>query len=339
MSGSRPPTLVEYALRRRWKLVVLATVLVGGPLAYLLAAMPATSYRVTQGYVVAGSDTLDDGPVTANSDRAARDYASVLRNDTAVVTALSEAASVSPGRVRDRLAVGYLPGAGTLFARYEAPERQEVLNVLGALDRVLVVDGVPFGGISPGQVRPLGLPAVERVPNRLNPFPGAGVVAALLAAVAGAVLLERMRPRVIDVGQLRQLTDRAVIELTEPDPLALLAFRLAAHNPEDVRVLALPAVSASAADEFAVQLGDAFDLLVDTGDLSGAAQGLLVSRATGVGLDATASASAWVLLVGLPAPMRPLVDALEALRLSPDVVLAVGKVDESLGALSSVAAA
>jgi hypothetical protein len=336
MRGARRHSLVEHALRRHWVLVLLVTVVVGVPLSLALNAMPSTSYRLTEGYIVAAEAEFDNAPVTANSDRAARDYASVLRSDDTVIGALASAAGERPGTVRDRLTVGYLPGTGTLFARYEADQRREVLDVIGALDELLVVNGVDSAGISPGQVRPLGLPAVEEIPNPLDPFPGAGVVAVLAAAVAGAVLLERLRSRVLDPAQLRELTDRAVIELDGDEAFDVLAFRTLVHSPAGVRVYAVPGEHAIDPGPFAARLGAAADALSAAGELPASAWGLPVLPADD--LDEGSAGSVWVLLLELPTSLRPVLDALSALQGAPDVVLVVGTVDELSPILTSVPA-
>jgi hypothetical protein len=304
--------------------------------------MPSTTYRMTQGYVIAAADDFDEAPVPANSDRAARDYATVLRTDDEVVAELARAADASPADVRDRLEVGYIPGTGTLFGRYSAEKRHEVLAVMGELDRVLVVQGAPSGGISPGQARALGLAAVEEVPNRLNPFPGAGLIAVLLGATAAAVLYERLRPQVLDAAQLRQLSDRAVIDLVGRDALELLAFRVFIHGPSGVRVVALSELPAGALQSFAADLGATADAMVAAGDLP-AGWGVPVLPVTGLDAEQLDIASSgegptWVLLVELPAPMRPVVDALAALRSAPDVVVVVGYSHEQASAGTAVRA-
>lgn len=301
---TRAPSFAELALRRRWKGVLLLAVVVGIPLSWLLSTVPQTTYRVTQGYVVA--DVAEDGDrvVTANSDRAARDYAAVLRTDEALVVELARQVDVPADDVRERLSAGYLPGAGTLFVRYDAEDRREVLDVMAALDRVLASTGAPAGGFAPGDVTPLGIPPVEELGLPLDAVPGAGFVVALLGAVAAAVLLERLRPRVVDAGQVRGVTDASVVSLDGPDALELLAFRVRASAPHRVLVRGLPGVDDDAVARLAYDLGAA-------GVPAQVADPLSSGPAT------------WVLLAELPGSQRAVEDAVAELGGAADLVVAV----------------
>lgn len=301
---TRAPFFAEHALRHHWKGVLLLAALAGVPLSWLISTVPQTTYRVTQGYVVA--DVAEDGDraVTANSDRAARDYAAVLRTDEALVDALARAVDVPADDVADRLSAGYLPGAGTLFVRYDADDRREVLDVMAALDRILASQGAPAGGIAPGDVTPLGVPPVEELGLPVGAVPGAGFVIALLGASAAAVLLERLRPRVVDAGQVRGATDASVVSLDGPDARELLAFRVRATSPDRVLVRGLPGVDGDAVSRLAHDL-------VAAGVPAGVADPLSSGPAT------------WVLLAELPGSQRAVEDAVQELGSATDVVVAV----------------
>ena len=301
---TRAPSFAEHALRHHWKGVLLLAVLAGVPLSWLISTVPHTTYRVTQGYVVA--DVAEDGDrvVTANSDRAARDYATVLRNDQALVAELAREVDVPADDVADRLSAGYLPGAGTLFVRYDAEDRREVLAVMAALDRILTSQGTPAGGIDPGDVTPLGVPPVEERGLPVGAVPGAGFVVALLGAAAAALLLERLRPRVVDARQVRAATDVAVVALDGPDALELLAFRVLAGAPDRVLVRAVPGVGGDAAQTLAYDL-------VARGVPASVADPLSTGPAT------------WVLLAELPGSQRAVEDAVQELGSAQDVVVAV----------------
>ena len=301
---TRAPFFAEHALRHHWKGVLLLAALAGVPLSWLISTVPQTTYRVTQGYVVA--DVAEDGDraVTANSDRAARDYAAVLRTDEALVDALARAVDVPADDVADRLSAGYLPGAGTLFVRYDADDRREVLDVMAALDRILASQGAPAGGIAPGDVTPLGVPPVEELGLPVGAVPGAGFVIALLGASAAAVLLERLRPRVVDAGQVRGATDASVVSLDGPDARELLAFRVRATSPDRVLVRGLPGVDGDAVSRLAHDL-------VAAGVPAGVADPLSSGPAT------------WVLLAELPGSQRAVEDAVQELGSAADVVVAV----------------
>ena len=302
--GTRAPSFAEHALRHRWKGVLLLTALAGVPLTWLISTVPQTTYRVTQGYVVA--DVAEDGDraVTANSDRAARDYAAVLRTDDALVDEVADEVDVPADDVADRLSAGYLPGAGTLFVRYDAEDRREVLDVMAALDRILTSQGAPAGGMAPGDVTPLGVPPVEQLGLPVDDIPGAGFVAALLGAAAGAVLLERLRPRVVDATQVRAATDTAVVSLDGPDALELLAFRLSSSAPDRVLVRAVPGVENDAAQRLAYAL---------------VARGVPAQVADPL----SSGPASWVLLAELPGSQREVEDAIQACGSAADVVVAV----------------
>ena len=313
MTEARARSLVENALRHHWALVLVLGAVLGAGATWALDRLPVVTYRATQGYVVAA---VEDGPVTANSDRAARDYATVLRTDDALITRVAQAARVQPDRVRDRLdvddvrdrlEVGYLPGSGTVFARYEAESRREVLDVMAALDRVLVEGGAPAGGIGPETVRPLGLPPLEKRDAGL--FPGVGLVAGLLMAAAGAVLLERVRPRLSDRAQVRETTGRSVLELTGPASVDLLVARVLVGRPERVHVLVRDGIDPSVATAVAERLAQARSALVAAGQapVSASAVSFGVTDAAG---DARGRV-AYVILARLSGSLRAVEGALE----------------------------
>lgn len=260
----RPPALAEQALRRRWRAVLLAGLVAGVPLSVAGSALPEQTYRVTQGYLVTRDAPGAPAVVTANTDRAARDYASVLREDEQLLEDVARRSGTSAAHVRERLLTGYLPGAGTLFVRYEAADRAEVLHVLAELDRAFSATTA-----SAPRAVPLDATAVETIPNRLNPFPAAGLLVALLAAAAAAVLAERLRPRLTTPAEVRAVTSLPLLQVDAEADVALVVRRALRCQPAEVVVLAAPGEEESAAafcelfDRVREQLAQAGDLPED----------------------------------------------------------------------------
>lgn len=262
MTSGRPPGLVRQALTRHWPWLLAVALLAGAPLSHVMQQQPERLWSSLEVYLVPSADEDGGLLVTSNTDRAARDYASVLRSDELLLTRLADAVHRSERHVRDHLEVGYLPRTGSIAVRYTAGDRREVQGVLDELDRLVSDTGLPSAQIGPGRVRPLGAAELTSSRNPLNPFPGAGVLAALALAGVAALLLERSRPRVLGRGNLRTLTDLPVLEVGTEADVELLAVRLLRAAPAGVSVLVTDGLAADAAARLLQRVSEALPGLV-----------------------------------------------------------------------------
>jgi hypothetical protein len=240
------PGLVWSPLRRHWRWVLGLTAALGLTLTLLLDGTSTHRYSLTETYLVTaaapatGAAATDAALVSANTDRAARDYAVVLRSDDRLLAALASTTDRSPEQVRAALRTGYRPASSTIEVSYHAAQAAQVRALFAELDRLVASDSIGSSNFAPGLVRPLHADRpLSSTTLIAGVHPGVGLVGGLLVGLLAALLLSRGRPRVANRLQLQVLTDRPVLVLDgTPEALEALAVRALGCGSERVCVVA-----------------------------------------------------------------------------------------------------
>src|SRR3954468_10398431 len=94
--------LARSALTRRWRVGLLVTAIVGLALTFALDRLQVRSYQRVGSYLVTQTSGTSDRLVSANTDRAARDYAAVIQRDERLLGVLAHAVGRSESATRDR---------------------------------------------------------------------------------------------------------------------------------------------------------------------------------------------------------------------------------------------
>ena len=318
---SRPdaaPGLLRLAIARHWLGIAAFAVLVGIPATTVMAAQPAQTYRATRAYLVGVPVPIDGQVVTTNTDRAARDYGTVLRRDSVLLAKLARAVHTSVAHVRDHLDAGYVPGSSALFVRYESSKRAEGDAVFAELDRLIRAEGIPTSSLPKGVVRPLGGGQVEVRRSYLRVVPGEGLLLAVLLAVVVAVLVERMRPDVRSHRHLQAQTDRSVLWLSDAADLNALAVR-ALRKTGRVRVLGVDGDADG--ERLAARLSVTADALVAQGALPADHGSIEPARLPTV----SEPGDRWLVVAPVGSLLRPVEQALDALAEAGDVIVVVDR--------------
>jgi capsular polysaccharide biosynthesis protein len=322
------PGLVGFALRRHWRVVLAVTVAVGLLASAVLLRQPAHTYRVTKGYLVALEKGEDPTVITDQSDRFARDYASVLRTDSAVLDEIGDRIGTSGSYVRRHLKVAYVPSSSTIVIRFESSKRAEVTAAFAALDTLVEVDGIPTRNIGPGLLRSLGTPPTVTLTNPLRRVPGTGFVLGLLVALGVAVLLERIRPRIINRAHLQSMTDRSTLSVDQPDGLEVLAVRVLGPMPTRVVLTAADGTVAAAA-RLSLRLTAVAASLAE-GRLDRAVLDVPfhveVNADPDLLSDAVQPGDCWLVLTDVGSPLHRTELVLQALDAAADLVVVLGDV-------------
>jgi hypothetical protein len=212
--------LLGPALERFGVAVLMAVVGLGACAALVIPLVYEPAYSATRTYIVGTLPAVhgvDPELVTANIERAARDYASVLTSDDILLGAIAGDVGRTEAHVRDNVEALYLPASSSILVRYTGASQLEVFRFFAALNQQIKVSGVLTARLPAGVVRPLvpvGSPS--RVSNPVLDHPWLVIPLLLPVCLGIAVLVERARPRVLSPGQLRALSGLPVVELSDP---------------------------------------------------------------------------------------------------------------------------
>ena len=328
-----PPGLVLPAVRRFWRVVLALTAGVGLAAASGLAALDVRTYQRTATYLVASSPAVgsDAALVSTNTDRAARDYAVVLQQDEQLLARLAARVGRDADDVRERLQSSYEPASSAIRLRYSGTTADEVAVLFAELDRVVGSEGLVTAGFPAGAVRPLSTTGeVTAVEDPFRAHPSSGLLLGLAAGVAGAVALERARPRVAGRRHLQWLTRRPVVEVpaTSDEALEALVVRLLAPQPTPQRVLVVGTERSAdaAAQALAQRLRTRTPALVRAGALAPAAGEVTleqVPRSALPDVERRSPGASWLLVVEPGSTVRGVGAALDLVRSAGSVVVAV----------------
>jgi hypothetical protein len=305
------PGLLWHALRRHWRWVLAATAGLGLTLTYVLDQQSAYTARITKAYLVASLPSqpgVDGVVIAANTDRAARNYARVVRDDAALLDQLGDRLGRTPDALRDRMETGYAGQGSSIYVRYTGDSAAEVQTFFNELDRIILADGVPVSNLPAGLVRPLQTDnsVVERA-YYLGLHPAVGLLGGLVIGLLIAVALERSRPRVVNRAQLQSLTDLPVLEASTDESYETLAIRAFLSRPRRV-VVATPEGDDDLARDVAARLRAAVDSAVWRGAIGPAATATPVEPMTSHDDDllgrAASRRTTWLLVASRGSSLR-----------------------------------
>jgi hypothetical protein len=308
--------LVGPALRRYWRSALLATAVVGVPLVALLARFPVRAYSMTGVYIVSsGQSASAPAYVTDNTDRAARDYAAELTQNSKLVTAVAADMRLRPNTLVNRVTSRYDPGTSTIFVRYQGASPAEVRAFFAALNGAFG-NSTPNAAFAGAALRPLRVDGhVHKAAFLVPEYPAVGLIGGLAVGAAIAITRERCNPRVGTKTDLRGYSSAAVVEIrTAADIETLLRGLLRETAAREICVLpALP--------------GDGAVARALGGSLRARVSGSPITVSTPTGMaDAVPSSddTKYVLAVRPDDPLRQVVDVLSACPADTRLALCVG---------------
>lgn len=226
--------LVVRALRRFWFLAVWVAVVCGLAATYSVRDSEPT-YTAEARYIVPVAPPVADPlpgalPVVPSTlpenaygaGIVARTYEIVLKDDDALLAAISASSGIPVTDLAESVAVVNLPGTPVLSVSYGAETEREVRAYFDSLSAILTTSS-PTPNLPTGNLVPLRSPlTIEEVPGLAGIAPLIGTVAGLLLGLAAAVMLERVDARIWSAGDLRWLSRWPVFDLTGANRAAVV---------------------------------------------------------------------------------------------------------------------
>lgn len=225
MTNARPQRGVLWpALRRFWLVALVAALAAGFATTTLVRATATTTWAGEATYVVPIADppvanALGVVPATdprvANSStdalRFAQVYSILLVEDGALLTVLAEATGLSRSEVAEATEAVPVADSPVIRVSFSADTEAQVVDYYQALEAAFEASPAISPNIRPGNIRLLQSPAVFSQPGLAPLATALGVLAAILVGLGGAVLLERLDPRLRSDADLRELADWPVL--------------------------------------------------------------------------------------------------------------------------------
>ncbi len=225
MTNARPQRGVLWpALRRFWLVALVAGLATGFATTSLVQATATTTWAGEATYVVPIADppvanaegvVPPADPRTANSStdalRFAQVYALLLVEDGALLTVLSEATGMSVAEVVEATQAVPLPDSPIIRVSFAGETEAQVVSYYTALGETFEARPAITPNIRPGNIRLLQAAEIFAQPGLAPLAVALGVLAGLLVAVGGAVLLERLDPRLRSDADVRSLVDWPVL--------------------------------------------------------------------------------------------------------------------------------
>ena len=277
--------LVVRALRRFWFLAVWVAVVSGLAATYSVRDSEPT-YTAEARYIVPVAPPVADPlpgalPVVPSTlpenaygaGIVARTYEIVLKDDDALLAAISASSGIPVADLAESVAVVNLPGTPVLSVSYGADTEREVRAYFDSLSTILTTAS-PTPNLPTGNLVPLRSPlTIEEVPGLAGVAPLIGTLAGLLLGLAAAVMLERVDARVWNAGDIRWLSRWPVFDLTGANRAAVVesvVIRALGSGPHAARiaVVAVPGTPPYAVSDVADELSRAETRMRLSGDLS-----------------------------------------------------------------------
>lgn len=271
------------ALRRFGAIGLLVGILAGYGAAQFVERVSQTTYTAEGSFVVPlAAPVLPDAVVTVvdprptsayDAERLARNYAALISQDQALLTALEAPLGMPVDDLVDSIASVSLPSTAVIRVTFTAEEEATVLQYFASMRDLLAVQPSVTPNIPAGNLQPLRLPTdVIEQPGLAPVAPLVGALAGLLLGLAAAVLLERMTTQVRSAGDLRTLVPWPVLEVRgriSPQRYETFVLRVLDGRPDvrAVAVLSVSGISASARAGFTAELRRAEERLRASGRL------------------------------------------------------------------------
>ncbi len=231
MTHARPSRdVLGSALRRFWVVALVAGLVAGLATVLLVRATASTTWAGEATYVVpiaeppantvAGTPGVVD-PRAANSpvdaNRFAQSYATLLVEDGALLTHLSESTGLDVADVVGGTEAVPVPDSPIVRVTFGAATEEQVAAYFTALTAAFAETPAVTPNIMPGSIEPLRELQVGEQQG-LAPLAWVlGVLAALAAGLGGAVLLERADPRLRTDADVRELVSWPVLPAPDVD--------------------------------------------------------------------------------------------------------------------------
>ncbi len=277
--------LIVRALRRFWFLALWVAVVCGLAATYSVRDSEPT-YTAEARYIVPVAPPVAEPlpgalpvvPSTLPKDAygagvVARTYQIVLKDDDALLAAISASGGLPVADLAENVAVVNLPGTPVLSVSFGATTEREVRAYFDSLSAILTTAS-PTPNLPTGNLVPLRSPlTIEEVPGLAGIAPLIGTLAGLLLGLAAAVMLERVDARVWNAGDLRWLSRWPVFDLTGANRAAVVesvVIRALGSRPHAgrVAVVAVPGTPGYAMGDVAAELSRAEQRMRLAGDLS-----------------------------------------------------------------------
>lgn len=215
------------ALRRFWALALVAGLAAGFAASWAVQSTSSMTWSGQATYIVplaaqpitlpSGVTVVPDPLLPTNPNAAsqfAESYSFLLVEDPSLLEVLGTATGEAPEQVGEQTSVLNVADSSIVRIGYSSDSEEQVVAFFAALETALQAVPAVTANIPSGNLQLLRSAQPQSDTGLLALAPVIGVLVALLIGLGLAVLLERLDPRLRTSGDLRELADWPVLEIS-----------------------------------------------------------------------------------------------------------------------------